>query len=269
MRDFIKPGLLVALISALLATTHGIQNGVALNLASETNFDVAALELGHSCYESSLGANSNYNWITGSGEECLVNTDEALFSITGNPGVNCTASFRNVYQSDPHTGMDIWNAVAIIVGVDVTTLCVNINTTAIGNTSAVTASASCPPCTTSSASPIQAGNFRNVGSVDINVACYIAGTNCYSANVPASGGILEFTAPPGYCTSPLSSITFTAPGAKSCQAVFSETNITNAVAGLLGVVGGNICLSHTIASPGNAISVATTCIPCADFGRKQ
>jgi len=259
----IASGWPLLLLFAFLFLGYCDQTSSIINIAQQNSFDVVLSMLGHNCYSFRLNSNGYFWWITGDGSNCLVNVDRANITLTGIPEITCALEINNVFQRNAGTQKDIWSAVTSVVNLENKQICVSTKTTALGNEQPVESAATCPPCQGNSPpeKPFQAGSFINAAMNDISVSLFTTGASspCYQDTIYKLAK-WSFTAPPGYCPTPVVKILFRTP-IDNCELNLSSA-LSNAVSGVVGMNGATICLNPIVASSLDQVAVSSTCPPC-------
>ena len=219
--------------------------GTLVSGSAQTTYNLNYLEIGHPCSSGTLGTATDAEWWTPG--DCIVNLDTLQISAVGNSDVNCTLSYKNVFQTDPNTGRDMWFGTSTFVGVENYNLCVLQAVTMVGGSLPAAAVQSCPVCTSSqNAVRRSVETITNIGSVDLSVTLYssIYTDSCYTNSISQgtpNAGTYYGGGNGADCTSPIAMIELTADTYQGCN-----VTITPAVPHILnmfaGVEGEEVCV---------------------------
>lgn len=249
-----------------LATAVGNQIGTFCNNDPSTSFKADLYILGHECYSMSLKANGGEgDWHAG-GYTCQANVDSVLLYIA-NTGLTCTLRYNNLYQTDPVTNQDIWNAISIFTGfTDDNEICVSTSIVAYGNAIPVSANSTCTTCAAPSSRSLEEPQhtFAQVknGHSDTRISYRLYNPDyCYSSWVSAGNDDTWHTGPGIMCTEAVSRVEFTADGAVGCNATVSSANGA-ALSFLTNIINDRVCVKGTAASAGNLVSIGGDCPVC-------
>ena len=269
-----RAAVTAAVASVVLATLCGADSiGTILNTFNSRTVAITGLEVGHSCWTTTVGGNNDVEFYTTDGASCLANFDEISLAMQDDSSKKCSTRYAGVHQLVPTTGKDVYLAQATLVGptgnADMP-LCALSAVAAMENVSSpVAAYSTCPQlCANSAIGQYSTGVIASKGPIAItaNVYSSIYTGSCWSSSigVGASNQIHWNAGGNADCTSPTNMIQLTAPFAQGCN-VTLEPVVPHALAMWVGYEGNAICVSPVaVASVNNVVqsSFSGACPPC-------